>query len=153
MLSWPSTLGFGPSVESTAEWTSEEGRRRFLEMVRTELRARLEPDSVMPDLYRSKELDRILDNAITLDRTATLDEPGDEILQAVRSAATMYLGRIRMYDRNAAIRSMSLDKLNDPRARSGAERRASLEGKTVVNTPGTYDKFLASQRELRTRYA
>ena len=153
MLSWPSTLGLSPIVACESPWTTDEGRDRFLELVIADLQTKLEDDYPTPIVEHSSELDRILDNAIAIDRVASLENPGDDIMQAVRVATMTLLGRIRMHDRLAAMRATSCIA-NEPRGvREVDDCRETLYGKTVRNAPGAYHKYLASQNALRMLYS
>lgn len=153
-MSRSSTMGLSPIVDcQKSAWATRAGLDRFLRLVDAELRHRMADDEPLPNLETVEDdLNKILTGAINTDGASTLDQPSDEILQAVRYAAVTLLGRMRMHDRLAAMRANGPIGAVQPRGGSDSER-GPLYGKATLNAPGMYDKFLRSQRGLRTRYS
>ena len=145
-MSYPTTLGFAPLVECTNVWTSKRGKKTFLDLVHEGVSKEIGED--VPLRY-TKDLDDILLDT-RIPPSSTLDDPPEEVLQAVRYAVVMLVGRIRMNWRLDDMRQQCSSALPPRGCKEVEFRNEQLFGKAIQNSGNYYNRYLADQRRLRT---
>ena len=150
-MSYPDTLGFAPIVNVSSPWFTAQGQTVFLKMVTDRAKAL---SKSTPTLTYTNEMNKALIGAIGCPDTlgTGLRRPSPSILQAVEYMALTVVERLRMSAHLQQLRSRSCITVQ-PRGCSDASRQIDMYGPQTAGVPGTYQRYLAHQHELRLRYA
>ena len=142
-------MGFAPVVAvRTNAWQTTAGKARFVNLVQERMALELEQP---PTVRWTNELEGILNRAIRLDDASTLNEPSEEVIQAISYASVLYVTRVKMHRRLSRMRMGTCASALQPRGTDDAARFDALPGKAVRNSGTHYASFLDAQRKLRTR--
>jgi hypothetical protein len=155
-MSRPDTLGFAPIVARRSVWRSDRGFARFIDLLHERV-AEFAPDTAVAELAADAELAAVFGRSRALigDDESPDDlagSPPAAILEALDYAHEMYRGRVLLRQRLHAMRSRACAGAVQPRGTADPDRRTQLVAE-VPHAGGHYQRFLAAQDHLRTRFA
>ena len=150
-MSFPSTLGFAPTVVTTNPWQTLAGRKTFLANVTQRVRSLIQGAPI--ELSYTREMDDSLIAAASMPEAfgSTLLNPPRSILEAIEYISLGIVERVRMARHLEHLRERKCIAVQ-PYGCTDIVRHEDEFGPETIAPPGQYESFLKEQRALRTRF-